>query len=301
MPRPASRTKDPHVCALIRPGSPPIPHVAGPLDCAPRPVKINSQVAATYGDEAECTGVGSAPPPRDSINGGFLKVFVGGNPAARLGETTFGGAVTAGSPNVVYGDSVAVLAEAAANWLHQYLAQQKDIPFNHPWDGCYARAQEMGRIMQTQFGVELQKIFVYGNLQPVTGTLHTNLYPTSVAWGYHVAPLVQGLRPDGSAVEFVVDPSMSPNTITTREEWLRLTTGSGSASNVSVQPATAYAPAGGGGYVQDPTYAHTQTTMSQKRALAASGDRSDSDADLSSYVAAKKSFPRPVVHPPHVP
>ena len=302
MTKSAARDKDQHLCAFVRPGSPPIPHVGGPVISQPdRTVFINGRLAATYGDEAECTGVGSSPPPKDSIVGGCLKVFINGQPAARITEKTYGGTVASGSPDVFYAESIEVLTEAAANWLHQYMAQQRDIPFNHPWDGCYARAHEMRRMMEEQFSVKLKKIFVYGNLEPVTGTLHSVTQPVPISWGYHVAPLVEGIRPDGSAARYVIDPSVSPNRVLTDTEWTRVSAGTGTAELVDIRDADAYAPNGRAGYVSDPGNVDTRATLKEKRELARNGDYSDPDADLSDMVAAKDSLPRPVVRAPHLP
>lgn len=41
------------------------------------------------------------------------------------------------------------------------------IPFLYPDDGCYARAHEMIRLMRLQ-GIEGEKIWIFGNLQPAT-------------------------------------------------------------------------------------------------------------------------------------
>lgn len=297
--RPAARDTDNHACMFLRPAPTPIPHVGGPVSTSPREVKINGLTAATYGDESECTGVGSAPPPKDSIVGGCLTVFIEGNPAARLAEKTFGGTVVFGSPNVFYSDAPGPLSELAANWLHQYLQQQPDIPFNHPWDGCYWRAERMRQILDSQFGVSAKKIFVHGDLQPIVGTLHDPLGHGPVEWGYYVVLIVDGVDSAGKSVQWVMDPSMSPNTVLTQSEWLDITKGTGTISKVSIQPGEAFAPGAGGRYSTDGRWADQR--IEKYRQDVANGEYADPDASLAGHVANKASLAKPVVRPPHLP
>ena len=81
------------------PGTPPIPHVGGPISgpCVPN-VLIGSMPAATLGDMAVCVG------PPDSIVKGSATVLIGGKPAARMGDTTaHGGSIVVGMPTVIIG------------------------------------------------------------------------------------------------------------------------------------------------------------------------------------------------------
>ncbi len=295
--RAAARDKDMHICTLVRPGSPPIPHVGGPVISPENKVCINGRPASTYGDEAECTGIKSSPPPKDSIIGGCLNVFINGKPAARISEKTYGGKVTEGSPNVNYADKVDKLSEKAANWLHQYLAQQKDIPFDHPWDGCYARAHEMKRIIEEQFNVELKKIFVFGDLEPATGVLHG--LSDKVSWGYHVAPMVEGgIGADGNPVQYVIDPSLSPDTVLTKEEWINISKGSGTLDptrSVMITDGQIYGPSG----LKDPTYVDTKATLLERNGMKRDGKYADPDPRISEKIKAKERYPRPVVRAQH--
>lgn len=293
--REAARNTDFHVCGFMHPPVP-TPHVGGSLTTGTRKVLVNGQEAATYGDESECMGIGS-PAPKDSIKGGNLMVFIGGNPAARINEVTFGGSVLVGSPNVFHNDAPGPLSEAAANWLHQYLQQmQPEIPFNYPWDGCYWRAERMRQIMESQFGLPCQKIFVHGALKPVTGTLHGG---APVTWGYHVAPIVNGVDAQGHPTQYVMDPAMSPDTVLTKKEWLDVTKGNGSISRVSVQSPDKFATTGPGHDTTDKAWA--DPVIANYRNEVAHGHYADPDANLAGKVAGKDSFPHPVVHPPHVP
>ncbi len=97
---PAARVGDMHLCPMITPGVPPIPHVGGPI--LP-PGKINVLIggmpAATATNMCMCVG------PPDSILMGSFGVFIGGLPAARMGDPTMhGGRITFGLPTVLIGD-----------------------------------------------------------------------------------------------------------------------------------------------------------------------------------------------------
>ncbi len=108
---PAARIGDMHMCPMVTPGVPPIPHVGGPLTGPGAPtVMIGSMPAATLGDIAVCVG------PPSSIIMGSLGVMLGGKPAARmLDPTAHGGMITLGFPTVMIGDmSPSALAPAAA-------------------------------------------------------------------------------------------------------------------------------------------------------------------------------------------
>ena len=99
MSKPAARIGDMHTCPLQTPGTPPIPHVGGPILPPGCPiVLIGGQPAARAGDMATCTG------PPDSIAMGSATVLIGGQPAARQGDTTaHGGSIVVGCPNVMIG------------------------------------------------------------------------------------------------------------------------------------------------------------------------------------------------------
>jgi uncharacterized Zn-binding protein involved in type VI secretion len=94
---PAARLTDMHVCPMVTPGLPPIPHVGGPVTSPGVPtVMIGGLPAACVGDMAVCVG------PPDVIVKGSVTVFIGGQPAARIGDTTaHGGSVVTGCPTVM--------------------------------------------------------------------------------------------------------------------------------------------------------------------------------------------------------
>lgn len=96
---PAARLTDMHVCPMVTPGLPPVPHVGGPITGpGALTVLINSIPAGVVGDMATCVG------PPDSIVKGSATVMITGKPAARLGDTTaHGGSIVLGSPTVMIG------------------------------------------------------------------------------------------------------------------------------------------------------------------------------------------------------
>ena len=99
MPMPAARIGDMHVCPMVTPGVPPIPHVGGPIlpPCCPT-VFIGFIPAARQGDMCVCVG------PPDVIAMGSPTVFIGFMMAARIGDpTVHGGAIVVGFPTVMIG------------------------------------------------------------------------------------------------------------------------------------------------------------------------------------------------------
>ncbi|MGH8079152.1 MAG: PAAR domain-containing protein [Lysobacter sp.] len=96
---PAARLGDMHVCPMVTPGVPPVPHVGGPIlpACCPT-VLVGGQPAARIGDMAVCIG------PPDVIAQGSATVMIGGMPAARIGDATaHGGKIVQGCPTVMIG------------------------------------------------------------------------------------------------------------------------------------------------------------------------------------------------------
>lgn len=100
MGKPAARISDMHVCPMVTPGVPPIPHVGGPILPPGVPtVLIGGLPAATLGSMCVCTG------PPDSIILGSIGVLIGGRPAARMGDQcAHGGTIVAGCPTVLIGE-----------------------------------------------------------------------------------------------------------------------------------------------------------------------------------------------------
>jgi uncharacterized Zn-binding protein involved in type VI secretion len=99
MSSPAARIGDMHVCPMMTPGLPPIPHVGGPVTGPGCPtVLIGGMPAAVLGDMLVCVG------PPDTIVKGSATVLIGNKPSARMGDqTAHGGIVMAGFPTVLIG------------------------------------------------------------------------------------------------------------------------------------------------------------------------------------------------------
>jgi uncharacterized Zn-binding protein involved in type VI secretion len=99
MPQPAARVGDMHVCPMVTPGVPPIPHVGGPvLPPGAITVLIGGMPAARVGDMCVCVG------PPDVIAMGAFTVLICNMPAAQMGSlTAHGGTVVMGCPTVMVG------------------------------------------------------------------------------------------------------------------------------------------------------------------------------------------------------
>ena len=99
MGQPAARIGDMHVCPMVTPGTPPIPHVGGPISGPAVPtVLIGKMPAAVVGDMCVCVG------PPDTIAKGSATVLIGGKPAARMGDMSgHGGSIVVGCPTVLIG------------------------------------------------------------------------------------------------------------------------------------------------------------------------------------------------------
>lgn len=99
MGQPAARLTDMTMCPMVNPGTPPVPHVGGPITgpCSPN-VIIDDLLAARMTDIAQCV----APP--DAIAKGFATLYINGLQAARvLDLTSRGGQIATGFPTVLIG------------------------------------------------------------------------------------------------------------------------------------------------------------------------------------------------------
>lgn len=86
---------------MVTPGTPPVPHVGGPVLPPGEPtVLIGFMPAARVTDMCTCVG------PPDAIAKGSASVTIGGLLAARMGDpTVHGGLITVGLPTVLIGDA----------------------------------------------------------------------------------------------------------------------------------------------------------------------------------------------------
>jgi uncharacterized Zn-binding protein involved in type VI secretion len=90
-----------HVCPMVTPGVPPIPHVGGPILPPGCPtVLIGFMPAARVGDMLTCVG------PPDVIAMGSPTVLIGSMLAARINDpTAHGGTIVMGFPTVMIGET----------------------------------------------------------------------------------------------------------------------------------------------------------------------------------------------------
>ncbi|MFT6911614.1 MAG: putative Zn-binding protein involved in type VI secretion [Paracoccaceae bacterium] len=98
MSQPAARIGDMHVCPMLTPGVPPIPHVGGPVVKGAPTVLVGNMPQARATDQCVCVG------PPDMIAMGSPNVLVCSMPAARMGDpTVHGGTIAVGLPTVLIG------------------------------------------------------------------------------------------------------------------------------------------------------------------------------------------------------
>ena len=99
---PAAILLNKHMCPMITPGVPPIPHAGGGMVILGCPnVLIGKLPAARMADTLLCNG---PPPHPDTIIKGSVSVLIGKKPAARMGDTTsMGGIILQGCPTVMIG------------------------------------------------------------------------------------------------------------------------------------------------------------------------------------------------------
>jgi len=132
-------------------------------------------------------------------------------PPPWLGAATAAPAAPVGPP----GSAGNPLSQVQATAIFGDLAGLKYIPFDYPRDGCFARAHEMCRVMQSH-GIECGKAWIYaspGNALTVPGTPMGD-----IEWRYHVAPIVNVRGDDGVTRQMVIDPSMFSHPVT-QDEW----------------------------------------------------------------------------------
>ena len=100
MPFPAARLTDFHMCPMVTPGVPPIPHVGGPII---GPGAVTVLICMMPG--AQVTNMCVCVGPPDVIVKGSMTVLSQKLPAARmLDNTAHGGMIMVGFPTVIIGE-----------------------------------------------------------------------------------------------------------------------------------------------------------------------------------------------------
>lgn len=142
------------------------------------------------------------------------------------------------------------------------------IPFQYVIDGCYARAHKMRQMIMDKYGYCCEKVFSYGEYPSTLAVKADKWGGCCVRWWYHVVPLLRVKVKRGSLtlqIAYVIDPGMF-NTPVTLSTWLNAQKNTTCAPNAnvtsySIQPGTAYTPAGGGTYSTDPNYVKTEQKL----------------------------------------
>ncbi|WP_110514052.1 WXG100 family type VII secretion target [Herpetosiphon llansteffanensis] len=120
---------------------------------------------------------------------------------------------------------------ADATLIFEDMANEPDIPFQFPDDGCYARAHFMAYRISERYGIDINdvdKVFIYGDLEAQTSFIYdqvtiggtTDTSSTAdgtVNWAWHVAPIIN-VRQGDINVPMVIDPSLSNRPLTI-EQW----------------------------------------------------------------------------------
>lgn len=92
MPFPVAVVGDMHTCPMQTPGTPPVPHVGGPLLPPGQPMVLAmNRPVAVVGGMATCVG-----PPDALVPGKGATVLVGGQPVAVVTDVTAHGGVITG-------------------------------------------------------------------------------------------------------------------------------------------------------------------------------------------------------------
>jgi hypothetical protein len=151
------------------------------------------------------------------------------------------------------------------------------IPFQYVIDGCYARAHKMRKIITTKYRYCCEKVFSFATEGDDRLSVQANKWGgCCVTWWYHVAPLVRvkvqlrrvrfsGMRKRWPTITLamVIDPGMfdKPVLLST---WLAAQENPAChahphVTSYSIQPGSAYTPAGAG-FSTDPLYTATDAT-----------------------------------------
>lgn len=180
----------------------------------------------------------------------------------------FGGKMQATEPTRVLGNPVqpcsgALMTEGgAADWMKQFKAKRKDIPFDWPRDCCYTRAREMANELKAG-GCSAGKVWNYAPRGEALRAQTLNVKEGYVEWGYHVAPTVPIQRRDGSVADMVLDPSLTDHPLTP-QEWKALQ--GNPRSMIVSSDASPYYRSPNGAILTDPGDADVRNTLADHRA-----------------------------------
>ena len=116
---------------------------------------------------------------------------------------------------------------ADATLIFEDMANEPDIPFQFPYDGCYARAYLMGNRMVERYPLNqehISKVFIFdtvlgdelNELRIDQQFQYDGFGP--VEWDYHVAPSIMVRDSQGNLQPMIIDPSLFDHPVTI-EEW----------------------------------------------------------------------------------
>lgn len=127
------------------------------------------------------------------------------------------------------------------------------IPFLYPNDGCWARAHEMGRLVD-DLGHKSGKIWTYKSLSVRT----ENTPKCRLGWRYHVASTLNV----ENVGRLVVDPSLFDH-LASPSEWLQIQ--KGRRRDTAYSSSDVYYRKPNGGYTRDTNYKRTHKYLKQYR------------------------------------
>ena len=113
---------------------------------------------------------------------------------------------------------VSIVNESDAQMLFQYLASQKNIPFQYLEGGCHARAHKMALLLEEK-NIFVGKAFILGNLRVNVQTEKSN---RQIQWPEHVAPFLL-VRKDHELKTYVLDPSIFKVAVEDKD-WIQIQT-----------------------------------------------------------------------------
>lgn len=115
------------------------------------------------------------------------------------------------------------LTAAELDAIFADMADEPDIPFRFPVNGCYARAEAMVQRIAERYAIDidaLRKVYIRGDLRIPTPYVYEGPRGNDaiVEWSWHIAPAVPVKNADGTISYLVVDPSLF-NRPVTMDEW----------------------------------------------------------------------------------
>jgi uncharacterized Zn-binding protein involved in type VI secretion len=145
---PAACMGDMHTCPMATPGTPPIPHVGGPITLGSTGVLIGNKPAARMGDMAVCVG------PPSSIILGCMTVLIGemgggGGGGGGGGAGTGGGSAAAGAiTSAAIAGQAPQTSQAAESFLDvSFEDKAKSLVGGVPYDLTYPDTTKSGGIL----------------------------------------------------------------------------------------------------------------------------------------------------------